>query len=177
MNTQELCKIIDQIHFGNDSETALSELIEKFEPLLNKYAHELKYDCAKSDLIIFLIQLIRHLDFNKINHYSDGQLVTYIVTALRNKKIDLHRRTLHSFEEIHTETIAEIPAASDWFTRFTITQCLKKLSPRQRNVIIRKYYLGYSDIEIAEQLHITRQAVNRTKTRALRTLKEQWVCD
>lgn len=126
MNTQELCKIIDQIHFGNDSETALSELIEKFEPLLNKYAHELKYDCAKSDLIIFLIQLIRHLDFNKINHYSEGQLVTYIVTALRNKKIDLHRRTLHSFEEIHTETIAEIPAASDWFTRFTINTVSQK---------------------------------------------------
>jgi len=38
-----------------------------------------------------------------------------------------------------------------------------------------RYFYGYSDVEIAEILHKSRQAVNQAKNRALKTLKD-YIC-
>ena len=48
---------------------------------------------------------------------------------------------------------------------------LNDLSEKQRFVIIQKYIIGFSDVEIAERMNISRQAVNRLINRALENLR------
>ncbi|MGE5632228.1 MAG: sigma factor-like helix-turn-helix DNA-binding protein [Caulobacteraceae bacterium] len=49
---------------------------------------------------------------------------------------------------------------------------LKSLSSLQKEIIRKRFLQGYSDSEIAQIFHISRQAVNRTKNRALLKLKD-----
>ena len=52
---------------------------------------------------------------------------------------------------------------------------LTGLTALQRKVLVIRYLYGYSDAEIADQLHISRQAVNRAKNRAVAVLKEKYL--
>lgn len=48
----------------------------------------------------------------------------------------------------------------------------KNLTKKERQVIEYKFLVGKSDSEIGEMLNISRQAINKTKNRALNKLKE-----
>lgn len=146
-------------------------IIEKFDPILNKYARQLEYDCAKTDLIIFLIELIRKSTIEVMARYEEGQLVNFFVRALRNKRVDLYRKNSQKFTEIHTEEILAIEDNFNFVLDISLQQCIAELTEQQRKVILGKYIDGYSDKEIANQMNISRQAVNRLKTRALESLK------
>lgn len=51
---------------------------------------------------------------------------------------------------------------------------IDSLTKQQKYVIAMKFIYGLSENEIAEILKISRQAVNRTKNRALQKLKTIW---
>ena len=56
-----------------------------------------------------------------------------------------------------------------------LREMLTGLTALQRKVLVIRYLYGYSDAEIADQLHISRQAVNRAKNRAVAVLKEKYL--
>ncbi|MDD4591422.1 MAG: helix-turn-helix domain-containing protein [Parabacteroides sp.] len=88
----------------NGDSDATIILVEKFKPLIKKYATQLNYYCAETDLVIALLELISSIDINKFKDGCDGEIVNYIYITLRNKKIDLYRKSkLHAIEEIHIE--------------------------------------------------------------------------
>lgn len=58
--------------------------------------------------------------------------------------------------------------------RLELREMLGGLTDVQQKVIIAKYLDGYSDAEIAARLHISRQAVNRAKNRAIAYLKVRY---
>ena len=45
------------------------------------------------------------------------------------------------------------------------------LTKLQKQILIAEYVYGYSDAEFSRKLHTTRQAVNRTKNRAIDMLR------
>ena len=53
-----------------------------------------------------------------------------------------------------------------------IYDMFKNLTKKERQVIEYKFLVGKSDSEIGEMLNISRQAINKTKNRALNKLKE-----
>lgn len=53
-----------------------------------------------------------------------------------------------------------------------LSEFLLLLTKKQNQVIVYKYFYGYSDSEISTYLHISRQEVNRLKTRGLLELKK-----
>ena len=53
-----------------------------------------------------------------------------------------------------------------------IEDLLNTLPEVQKTIIKEKYIKDHSDIEIAKKLNITRQAVNRSKNRAIENLKK-----
>ncbi len=61
---------------------ALLPIIQKFLPLLKKYAFKLNYEDAFSDLQLFLISLIVKIDTEQFS--TEGQLVSYIHISLKN---------------------------------------------------------------------------------------------
>ena len=57
-------------------------------------------------------------------------------------------------------------------TKILLRNALNSLSDLQRNILIKRYFKDYSDEQIACTLNISRQAVNRTKNRALEKLRK-----
>lgn len=66
----------------------------------------------------------------------------------------------------------DIPCDPTFETKIELIQLIKPLTTTQKEVLYLKYFYGYSDSEISDKLHITRQAVNRTKNRALEELRK-----
>jgi RNA polymerase sigma factor (sigma-70 family) len=147
-----------------------------FKPLISKYARQLPCDCAETDLIIAMLEFIRDLDAERIKSCNDAVLVSYITPMLRNKKIDIYRN-------VASKNLVVVNVDYDLceFRNYDIDEridcmnCLNQLSDKQRNILIRRFIMGYSDAEIAQQLKISRQAVCKTKNKALNNLKLIWV--
>jgi RNA polymerase sigma factor (sigma-70 family) len=75
-----------------------------------------------------------------------------------------------------TEMLVTIPASTDVCTEVENTlflqQALSLLTPQQRAVIAKIILEGAPEQEVAGEMGITRQAVNRIKMRALKRLKK-----
>ncbi|MBN7771975.1 RNA polymerase sigma factor [Clostridium aminobutyricum] len=156
----------------NNNEEAIYYLLKKFDLLIKKYARQLNYDCAETDLIICLLEFTKKVQLKKLETYSEGQLVNYIVNILRNKKIDIYRKRCLDIELVHMEEITEMKNNNQIDDHMNLQSLLNSLTDKQRDVIIAKYFQGYSDFEIGENLNISRQAVNKLKKRSLDKLRE-----
>lgn len=152
---------------------ALLGIILRFNPLIKRFSRELKYPEAETDLIIALLELTDEINIDTFPISSDGKVKKYIHKSLISRKIDLHRKHSSRFNEDLNSIIDTIPDSSskEIFERIFIKDILEHLSSTQKEVIEKAVLYGYSDKEIAEMLHISRQAVNRTKNRALKILR------
>lgn len=164
------------IHAQQGSEIEICNLVDKFKPLIRKYARQLSYDCAETDLVIAILEFIQGVNPDRVRGCEDAVLVSYIAKMLRNKKIDLYRsNTLKKLEETNEEYELADYSNSDIDERIVSMNYINQLSDKQRSILIRRYIMGYSDAEIAGQLKISRQAVCKMKNKALKTLKLIWL--
>ena len=148
---------------------AILEIIERFMPAIRKNARMLRCNGAESDLVIHLIEVIYSLKTEKIDMLVEGQAVNYIATAIRNKSVDINRKKEIDFVEL--ESASYYDTAIDYEHRYEVNQLLSLLTERQKNIIVLKYYYGYSDKEIGAFFGISRQAVNKIHRVALRKMK------
>lgn len=154
------------------SETEVCKLIDKFKPLIKKYARQLSYDCAETDLIISLLEFIKSINPDRIRGCNDAVLVSYIARMLNNKKIDLYRSNiLNRLEETNEEYELIDCNNNNLEQQIDCVNYINQLSDKQRGILIRRYVMGYSDAEIAAQYGISRQAICKMKNKALTTLK------
>lgn len=171
MDKKSLLEVLKLAKAGNQE--AICYFIKKFQLLIKKFARQLNYDCAETDLIIYLLEFIKKMDIEKMEKLSEGELVNYIIRLLRNKKIDIYRKNCLAIEEIHTEEDSYIENKLEIEEQMDLKQLIKTLPNKHRIVIISKYIYGYSDAEIGTSLGISRQAVNKLKNKALEKLKLQ----
>jgi len=170
--SSQLFELAKKARNGNND--ALLEILYAFKPAIKKFSRQLNYDCAEIDLTIFLIETLRKMNLSKLYMKNDQIIVGLIYKSLTNKKIDLFRKhVLNTKEQVElpSELVQEKPF-EDLETKMVLKAALNSLSELQRNVLIKKYFNGYSDTEIASKLNISRQAVNRAKNRALEKLRE-----
>lgn len=158
-----------------DRESVL-KIIEKFNPIINKYTRILNYDeDCKEDLIVELIEIINKIPTEKLK--SDKYIVSYISTSLRNKYIHISQKR----NKISAKEVGEIEFNLIKDENFNIddklilNSMLELLTPMERKVIENKYVNGLRDVEIANLSHISRQAVNQSKKRALNKLKKKYL--
>lgn len=170
--TSVLTELIKRAIEGDD--LALMEIILQFKPLLAKFSEQLNYYCSETDLTIFLIELIKGLNLSDFNDINDAIIVNLIYKSLCNKKVDLYRKNkLKSIEEcVLIQEITPEKAYMEPETEILIRNALDTLPKQQKIILVKKYYKGYSDTEIAHCLNISRQAVNRAKNKALEKLRK-----
>lgn len=76
------------------NQEAMLELIDRFQPLLRKYARKMGYDDAYEDCRLFFIELIQNINLKRIHEQKEQRTVSYIkvsVTNFYNKRIgNLH---------------------------------------------------------------------------------------
>lgn len=172
--------IIDEIvKIKKDNNDSMLKLIEKFNPILKKYSYRLYYEDAYNDLLLDFIELLIIMSTKKIRNTEDGCLVSYITNSIHNSYIKklikikhLKNFTMYSdLSESELYYIDSITATNDIYENTDIDTLKKFLTNPEFITIKMIFYEGYSVIEIASFLGISRQAVNQMKNRALKKLK------
>ena len=173
-----LKELIKKAKEGNKE--SMLELINKFEPLLKKYAKKLNYDDAINDLIVYFIELIKKINLDSLQGTSDGYIVAYIRTSEYNHYIYKLKEIISRKDEILFTNLsdsqkyfieAEMATYDDLTNNLSELYLDKLLNDFEYRIIIMIFSKGYSSAEIARIFGTSRQSVNQTKNRALKKIK------
>lgn len=147
-----------------DDADATLTLINKFNPLLNKYAHKLYYEDAYCDLLADFIEFIHNIQLNKIRDKSEGSMVSYIHKSICDNYIkrSVYLKKLHNLvlfsdlsdNELHyVETTS---AASDSYFKYELPNLQNILTKSELQVVNMLYLQGYTVKKTACILGVTR---------------------
>jgi RNA polymerase sigma factor (sigma-70 family) len=177
VENMKLYQCLESAQNGNSE--SLIDLIKKFDLSFKKYARKLSYPEAETDLIIEFIILIQKVDLKKFDKNNEGGIIMYLYTSIKNKHIELSKRYIREnrnvvfIPDIYQSKLFESNSTTFNESSLVFFDLISKLTSSQKEVLILKFHYGYSDSEISERMNISRQAVNRTKNRALETLRSQ----
>jgi len=169
---EDLVQAVSFVQKG-DQEILLS-LIEKFTPLFRKYSNLLQCADIYSELVLFFIEKIKNIEIRGFEipdgHYA---LIAYLNRCIRNHYIYLSKRkaqydAMISIEEIEVTYATKSRESSD----LEFFLLISTLTDFHRDILTLIFYEGYSVQEVAEMKHISRQAVNQAKNRALQILRK-----
>ncbi|AAM23712.1 RNA polymerase sigma-B factor [Caldanaerobacter subterraneus subsp. tengcongensis MB4] len=108
---------------------------------------------------------------------NDKKLISYIAKGMKNEYIRLYKKYKKIKEKEIPVEDEEIISSDDENTqnietKLAIEEALQKLTPLQKEIIIETILYGEKEKEVALKLHISQQAVNKTKKRALKKMRE-----
>lgn len=170
---------IIKIQDGDNDSTI--KLVEKFKPLMKKYAYILHYEDAYHDLLADFIELLLKLKVERIKNKEEGSMISYLSTSIHSSYIKklIKVKQMRNFivysdlteKELHY--IDALTATNDIYIGIDY-DIMRKLLTNQEFIIIKMiFYEGYSVTETANANGITRQAINQMKNRALKKLKDR----
>lgn len=177
-------RLIDRIASAqNNKGNILNEIVQDFTPLIKKYTFLLKHEDAQADLQLDFIELICNFKTDSFSPKEDKYVLAYIEKSIRNAYIRRSKEKVRQnhcdfFEDLtHTQKhVAEKTAATyDRYDELDAAQLKQLLTPCQFKVV---YYLYFTDLSVKETgqaLGISRQSVNKTKSKALATLRQAWL--
>lgn len=147
-------------------------IYDEFEKLMMFYSHRLDCEDPFQELNVYFVELLFQVPLNKFNLDNSYGLKKYIAVSIRNKYILLSKRAQIE-KNLFIEYLDEVSAYTvDYEEEWTLKKAITTLTDKQKRIINKKFFHGYTDSEIAKDLNISRQAVNRLKIRALSTLRE-----
>ncbi len=89
--TNNLYTYVKNAKLGNKS--SMEYLINKFEPLINKYSYRLmEPEDGKSELILKLIRLVKKVPLDKQCFKEDKYIISYIKISLKRQYIYLYQK-------------------------------------------------------------------------------------
>lgn len=158
--------------------SATLKLIEKFDPLLKKYAYKLYYEDAYNDLLFDYIKFLHNIPLKRMRDTSEGTVVSYICKSIHSsyikrlieikKRYDVVPYSSLSDSELYYAEVKS--SAYDTYSGLELTGMECVLTKSELSIIKMIYLLEYSVSETACFYGISRQAVNQTKNRALQKL-------
>ncbi len=170
----EISKLIYEIK-GNKEKFTL--LIDRFEPSIQKYVR-LLYKEEKEDTYAELVAALWEAVYNMEFYDNDGRIVKYLSTALRNKFLELYRRSRKYHDHITKAdelTIYNITSEQDSYndqiTFDDLSFIEKKLCEKKKKIFRLIFYNECSDKEVAMKLGISRQYVHRVKNEICELIK------
>lgn len=79
------------IEAQKDRNGKLVDLVNRFKPLMNKYAYRLRYEDAFFDIQLRFIEIILNLNTNRLEALEYAELLTYICACVHNAYISLSK--------------------------------------------------------------------------------------
>lgn len=166
---------------GGDANAAL-ELVEKFRPLIKRYAFFLHREDSFEDLQCFLLSMLKTWDMSRLSSTDDATIIRYIANSVKNEYMALskqkgkERGTSYLEDATVPQVIEYEQRTSTWdqYNQLTLQDLHKVLNQYEFAIIYAIYFEQQSVAEVAQQKHKTRQAINQTKIKALQKLKKAW---
>ena len=166
---------------GGDANAAL-ELVEKFKPLIKRYAFFLHREDSFEDLQCFLLSMLKTWDTSRLSSTDDATVTRYIANSVKNEYIALSKQKAKERGTSYLED-ATLPQAREYaqktstcdqYDQLTLQDLHKVLNEYEFAIVYAIYFEQRSVAEVARQKHKTRQAINQTKIKALQKIKEAW---
>lgn len=171
-----ICDLICTYKKGQNKEDSLLEIIDKFNPLVKKYAKKFphyEYEDIIQELVLAIIEAV-----HKIKVYEkEGQCIKYISISIKRKFGELYRKRT----EVENSQIEVIPLVDevcdkkDYYKQVELYADLYRLQKAKNLVQSRiAFYIieeDMSDAKISQILGVSRQYVNRCKKDIFKELK------
>ena len=167
-------KIYDLLsNYDENKEEVTLSVLEKFEPLLNKYSRKTYYSDMKNDLVLFFLELIPKIPIHKDNFKQDKYIISYINKSIRNQYILLNKKYHNN---LNNELSLEyknymLPVFNQSYENIELQSIIEKLTVKEKQVIIYRYKCNLSFADIAKITHKSRQCVYKTHKRAINKLR------
>ncbi len=153
---------------------ALLDIILEFMPLINKYNRKYFKEDISSELIISMIEGLEKMDI--ANNISDGQFANYISTVIRNKYIDIVRKNIRFNTEMLTDNITRYQTLTTNIesieSKLNFYYLIKPLTKNQKWVLEQIFIHQKTEVEVAKDKGVTKQAIHNTKKQAFKRIKE-----
>lgn len=101
---------------------------------------------------------------------SDRDAMAYVCRAMANTNVSRWRRQRREYL-VDVVPDQRVPAATHRLDDEPLWQALRELPPRQRTVIVLRYYEGLTDAEVADALGISLGTVKSQASRALARMR------
>lgn len=170
--------LIKNIH---DDKEQFQQLVKRMEPLINKYIKLLYKDDSedvRSELILSLWEAVLKMKYAE----RDGQCITFICNALRNKFYELYRNSkkIHDNRYDSDSVIMEnIPfEETEYYDVITIADMkkyLKKYKGLKHQIYSAILFDCLSDYQIAVKCNVSRQYVHRLRKLLYSELSEKYL--
>lgn len=119
------------------------------EPTIEEIAKEI--GAPKEDIVVSLDAIQDPVSLQE-PLYNEGTENIYVMDQVKDKK---------NTDESWTESI-------------TIAEAMKKLNPRERNIIARRFFDGRTQMEVAEEIGISQAQVSRLEKSAIDKIKKMY---
>lgn len=157
---------------------ATQELIERFLPLIKKYAYQLHTEDAEQELLLFFIELLAKIPIELLAENSDGKIVNYIYVSIKNQYNHLVSQKLKYPAIIHLSCLSEEQqhwlekalSTTDNVENLLLDTIKNILNENEFEIIYLHYFKQYTISEIAKIKKKSRQAINQMHLRAVKKL-------
>ena len=157
--------IYDIIKSAQKDKAQLEILLNRFTPLIKKYSRKLFFlerEDAEQEIIIAIIEAVKRMKV----YDSEGECISYINNAVLYKYYSLCKSSIKEQKievlEIDNAFLPYIENYEDVNTYIDLSISMENLSNKYKDIVIL-LLKGCSDSEIAEDLGVTRQYINRIK--------------
>ncbi len=135
-------------------------------PRLRRAAYLLAQDSHEAE---DLVQQALTRSYARWSHVRREGAYSYVHRALVNAYIDTTRRRRPvPVEHVHDQTVPGDESLED---RSELVDLLAPLTPRERAIVVWRYYLDTPEREVAERLGVSPGTVRSTASRALARLR------
>lgn len=111
--------------------------------------------------------------FLRWSRLKDEAPYAYARTIMLNRHRDWWRRPFREVPTVHEPTPRDTHDDSSLLgMRDQLMRAMRSLTPRERSVVILKYFEDASEDDIAQALHMARGTVKSTTNRALRKMRD-----
>lgn len=159
--------------YKNGNKNAIIDIIEIYNPVLNKFNRNSYSEDMKNDLILFMITLLDKIAIEKKEFKEDKYIFSYIYKSLKHRYIYENSKRCHIYNNETTyDVLLNDVSYDNNFSNIVFKDMVKNLTKSEKYVINKKYLFNLSEADIARELAISRQAVHKTHKRALNKLRK-----
>ncbi|ALJ03803.1 hypothetical protein APS56_00945 [Pseudalgibacter alginicilyticus] len=144
--------------------------------ILYSFYYQMLYNFGKRFLDSTEVEDCIHDTFLNILKYKNSaknvsNVKAYLFKCLRNQIYKFKKTTLLEFDLIEGTIPYEEDDQDKELLLKQLKKIIKKLSPREREIIYLKYFQGFNNIEISELLDINYQTVRNILVNAIKKLR------
>lgn len=155
-------------------EDALNYIVDRYLPLLKSVVRQVLGPIQQEELIgecVNDVFLSVWQNAKKFRGVDENAFKNWICAVAKYKAIDYYRKEAKNVEL--TSEFLEIPiqAAEDADVEDTVNELLQQLEPIDRKIFVMRYLLGFSSEETAEQLNLSKSAVDNRVYRGKKILR------